>query len=67
VGDLVNLKRFRKRTERGQAEREAEANRVKFGRTRAERALSERNKQTQERVLDAHLRDKQSRESGEDT
>ena len=67
MGDLVNLKRFRKRNERGHAEREAEANRAKFGQTKAEREKSERNKQTQERVLDAHLRNKQSRESGEDT
>ena len=38
MGEIVNLKRFRKRNERGQAAKEAEANRARFGRTKSERA-----------------------------
>ena len=38
MGDLVNLKRFKKRKAREQSEREAETNRARFGRTKSERA-----------------------------
>ena len=38
MGEIVNLKRFRKRSEREQAAKEAEANRARFGRTKSERA-----------------------------
>ena len=38
MGDVVNLKRFRKRSEREQAAKEAEANRARFGRNKSERA-----------------------------
>ena len=41
MGDLVNLKRFRKRVERDGAEQQAAANRTRFGRTRSVRALDE--------------------------
>ncbi len=38
MGDVVNLKRFKKRTEREQSAKKAEANRARFGRTKSERA-----------------------------
>jgi hypothetical protein len=41
MGDLVNLKQFRKRAERERTEQEAAANRARFGRTKSERALEE--------------------------
>lgn len=41
MAELVNLRRVRKMREREAVDREAEANRRKFGRTKAERALSE--------------------------
>jgi hypothetical protein len=41
MGDLVNLKRFKKRSEREQAEKQADTNRARFGRTKSERALDE--------------------------
>ena len=45
MGDVVNLKRFKKKTERAHAEKRAEENRARHGRTRAERerdAISDR-------------------------
>ena len=37
MGDVVNLNRFRKRRARDEDERRAGENRVRFGRTKAER------------------------------
>jgi hypothetical protein len=41
MGDLVNLKRFKKRTEREASAKQAEANRSRFGRTKSERVLDQ--------------------------
>ena len=38
MGDVVNLKRFRRRLGREQSAREADANRARFGRTKSERS-----------------------------
>ena len=57
MGDLVNLKRFRKRTEREQSAKQADANRTRFGRTKAERALDERRKDRAGDLLDQHKLD----------
>jgi len=54
MGDLVNLKRFKKRNEREQSARQADTNRAKFGRTKSERALDERTKDHASRLLDQH-------------
>jgi hypothetical protein len=54
VGDVVNLKRFKKRNEREQSARLAEANRARFGRTKSERALDESTKDRASQVLDQH-------------
>jgi hypothetical protein len=54
MGDIVNLKRFRKRSEREQAAKQADANRVRFGRSKSERAAeTERGKRANE-LLDQH-------------
>ena len=37
MGDVVNLNRFRKLRDRAQREKEAEENRIRFGRTKAEK------------------------------
>ncbi|CAO3429627.1 DUF4169 family protein [Azospirillum doebereinerae] len=37
MGDVVNLNRFRKTRERAERAKEADANRVRFGRTKAEK------------------------------
>jgi hypothetical protein len=54
MGDVVNLKRFKKRTERHQSEQQAEANRTRFGRTKSERILDERRGDRANDLLDQH-------------
>jgi len=54
VGDVVNLKRFKKRTEREQSAKAAETNRARFGRTKSERALDEHRKDQASHLLDQH-------------
>ena len=54
MGDLVNLKRFKKRAERHQSEQQAEANRTRFGRTKSERILDERRAERANKLLDQH-------------
>ena len=54
MGDVVNLKRFKKRTEREQSAQQAEANRARFGRTKSERALDEARTKRSSDVLDQH-------------
>ena len=54
MGDVVNLKRFRKRGEREQAAKQAEVNRTRFGRTKSERILEERRAERTNDLLDQH-------------
>ena len=54
MGDVVNLKRFKKRAERHQSEQQAEANRTRFGRTKAERKLDEQRASRASDLLDQH-------------
>ena len=54
MGDVVNLKRFKKRSERQQSDKQAEANRARFGRTKSERALDERRASRTSDLLDQH-------------
>ena len=54
MGDVVNLKRFKKRNERGQSAKTAEANRALFGRTKAERTRDEQQKDRAGHLLDQH-------------
>jgi hypothetical protein len=54
MGDVVNLKRFRKRTEREQSAKQADANRTRFGRTKSERTLDERRANRANDLLDQH-------------
>lgn len=57
VGDLVNLKRFRKRVERKASAKEAEANRTIFGRTKAEKKLTAEQTRRAEKILNQHRLD----------
>ena len=50
--DTVNLRQFRKRKLREEKERAAEANRVAFGRTKAEKCLTEAMNRKERRSLD---------------
>ena len=61
MGDIVNLKRFRKRAEREQSAKQAEANRTRFGRTKSQRVLEERRAERAGELMDQHRID------GEDT
>ena len=54
MGDLVNLKRFRKRAEREQSAKQADANRTRFGRTKSERALDDKRSSRANDLLDQH-------------
>jgi hypothetical protein len=57
MADVINLKRFKKRNEREQSAKLADANRARFGRTKAERALDEHRKDRAGNFLDQHKLD----------
>ena len=57
MGEIVNLKRFRKRVEREESSRKAEANRTRFGRTRSERELDKKRGERAAEILDQHRLD----------
>jgi Domain of unknown function (DUF4169) len=54
MGDVVNLKRFKRRIERDQSAKQADANRVRFGRTKSERVVDERRAKRTDDLLDQH-------------
>mgnify|MGYP000070412094 CR=1 FL=1 len=55
---IVNLNRVRKDKARAEKRAEADANAVKFGRTKSERRKSEAEARKADRHLDGHRRDK---------
>jgi hypothetical protein len=54
MADVVNLKRFKKRTEREQTAKQAETNRALFGRTKSERVVDEQRTARAKKLLDQH-------------
>jgi hypothetical protein len=54
MGDVVNLKRFKKQAERQQSEKHAEANRARFGRTKSQRGLDQHHAERAKDLLDQH-------------
>ena len=54
MGDVVNVKRFKKRGEREQSAKQAEANRTRFGRTKSERTLDQQRSSRASDLLDQH-------------
>jgi len=54
MGEVLNLKRFRKRNERAQSAKQADANRARFGRTKSERVLDEQRTKSASHLLDQH-------------
>jgi hypothetical protein len=54
MGDIVNLKRFKKRIAREQANRDAQAQRVRFGRTKSERQQDQEQNRKLNSALDHH-------------
>jgi hypothetical protein len=57
MGEIVNLKRFRKRVKRQQAAQQANANRVRFGRSKVERARDGKRNDRAAELLDQHRLD----------
>jgi ribosomal protein S21 len=54
VGDVVNLRRFKKRSEREQSAKQADANRARFGRTKTERNHDAERAKRASDLLDQH-------------
>ena len=54
MGEIVNLRRARKRKERQREEAVADQNRIVFGRSKAERRLTQAERATAEANLEAH-------------
>ena len=54
MADVVNLKRFKKGTEREASAKQAETNRARFGRTKSERALDDARASRANDLLDGH-------------
>ncbi len=63
MADIVNLRRARKTKERAAAEVAAQANRAKFGRTKAEKMASRADKDHASKVLNAHRLDRKDKET----
>lgn len=57
MGEVVNLRRARKAKARGAAEAQAAANRLAFGRTRAERAADAAEVERRDQRLDGAKRE----------
>lgn len=54
MADVINLRRFKKRVDREQAAKQADANRARFGRSKAERTVEQRSKDRAADMLDQH-------------
>ncbi|HUH49118.1 MAG TPA: DUF4169 family protein [Mycoplana sp.] len=52
MSDVVNLRQFRKQKARSEKERQAEQNRISFGRTKAEKNLTRALNDKAEKTLD---------------
>ncbi len=57
TGDVVNLRQFRKQKSRANDEKTAEQNRISYGRTKVEKALTKALNETSERRLDQGRRE----------
>lgn len=58
MGDIVNLKQFRKRRERAERDEEAAAKRILFGRTKGEKQRDESQKSADVKKLDGAKRER---------
>jgi Domain of unknown function (DUF4169) len=57
MAELINLRQFRKRKERGEKEAVAAVNRAAFGQTKTERQLGKAKRELAQKRLDDHKRD----------
>ncbi|WP_350336138.1 DUF4169 family protein [Coralliovum pocilloporae] len=58
--NVINLRSAKKKRERSGREKIAAANRVKFGRTKAQKELEKAEGRLKEKTLDSHQRENQS-------
>ena len=54
MGDVINLKRFKKRAERDQSAKAADTNRARYGRTKSERTAEAKRATRVNELLDQH-------------
>ena len=57
MAEIVNLRQARKRKARDDKDKAAEANRMTFGRTKAEKQVSKLEKARADKTLDGHKRE----------
>lgn len=57
MSEIINFNKARKTRDRAQAKSSAEANRVKFGRSKAEKAVAKSEAELAVRKLDGHKRE----------
>lgn len=57
MGDVVNLNKYRKERARAESRGRAAGNRVRHGRSKAERKLADAERERGEKMLDRHLKD----------
>ena len=57
MGEVVNLNKARKARDKAQAKRAADANRLTFGRTKAERQTTKKERDRKAEKLDGHKLD----------
>jgi hypothetical protein len=62
VAEIINLRQARKQKARVEAEKTAEQNRIAFGRTKAERKLTEAERDKAARHIDGHKLDRRDDE-----
>ena len=58
MGEVINLNKARKARDKAEARRAAEANRLTFGRTKAERQTTQKERDRDTANLDGHKLDK---------
>ncbi len=59
MAEIINLRQARKHKARADKEKQAEQNRLTFGRTKAEKDLIAKKNEQAERLLDGHKRDEE--------
>jgi len=57
MAEIINLRQARKNKARAEKEARADANRIAFGRTKAEKNLTKAERDLEKSRLDAHKRD----------
>lgn len=66
AADIVNLRQFRKQKARSEKEKQAEQNRLSFGRTKTEKNLTSALNEKAEKALDQGRLEKNDDETGKD-